>query len=402
MLARLRGLPPTAVDGAIGGVFAGVALLELALWWPHGSTLSVEPWSYLLALLMTLPLAFRRRRPDAVMAVIGTSGIIAPMLGTAMPNGAVLGILVALYSVAAYASEKDAIISGVITLGVLLYVAFRYWDLIGITGAAANYLIFGTVWAIGWAARNRRLLLEELAARAALAERTQEQAAHRAVADERVRIARELHDLVAHSVSVMVVQAGAARRQLDRDPAATRGALAAVETTGRSALEELRRLVGVLREETSEEAGLAPQPTLKALGLLVDRLREAGVPVTLRVEGELADLPSGADVSAYRVVQEALTNVLKHAGATTRVAVVVRRDTDAVTVEVSDDGRGLSADHDTAGAGQGLVGMRERVALYGGGLEAGPRREGGYAVRATFPLHRRSITAPVAGGAAGP
>lgn len=383
---------PTVLDVGVAAVLAVLALLELALWWQ--GPMEVRPWSYLLALAMTVPLVYRREHPDIVMTVVGCAGIVAPVLGSAMPNGAVFGIVVALYSIAAHGDQRDAVWSGVITMAVLVYIAVRYWEFVGIAGAAANYLIFGTAWAVGWAARNRRLLLRELEARAQRAEETREHEARRAVAAERSRIARELHDVVAHAVSVMVVQAGAARRQLDRDPDGAREAVMAVESTGRTALDELRRLLGVLRAGVPSDAdGLAPQPTLGSLGALVDRMRATGLDVSLDVQGSFEYLPAGVDVSAYRVVQEALTNVLRHAGDGPRVEVAVHQVDGEVVVEVVDDGRGAASDPRDRGAGQGLVGMRERVALFGGDLQAGPRAGGGYRVRARFPYRSRTGSA---------
>jgi signal transduction histidine kinase len=196
-----------------------------------------------------------------------------------------------------------------------------------------------------------------------------------------VRIARELHDVVGHSVSVMVVQAGAERLALGEERPATREALLAIERTGREALAEMSRLLGVLRT-AGEGLALAPRPSLARVDALVQTVRDAGVPVELRVEGEAGRLPPGVDVSAYRVVQEALTNVVKHAGPA-RASVVVRYSDRVVEVEVTDDG---SEPGNGKIAGYGLAGMRERVELHGGTLEAGSRSEGGFSVKARLPL----------------
>ncbi|MGZ8740952.1 MAG: sensor histidine kinase, partial [Gaiellaceae bacterium] len=205
--------------------------------------------------------------------------------------------------------------------------------------------------------------------------------ARAAVAEERARIARELHDVVGHSVSVMTVQASGVRRLLRPDQQRERDALLIVERTGREALAEMRRMVGVLRRP-EEGPVLAPQPSLEHLDRLVEQAREAGLPVELRVEGDAFQLPAGVDLTAYRLVQEGLTNALKHAGAT-RAEVVVNYSDCALEVVVSDDGRGVGSDD---GGGHGLVGMRERVSVYGGELDAGPRPEGGYRLRARLPL----------------
>nr|MBA3365712.1 sensor histidine kinase [Actinomycetota bacterium] len=199
--------------------------------------------------------------------------------------------------------------------------------------------------------------------------------------EERARIARELHDVVGHSVSVMTVQASAVRRLLRPEQEREREALEVVERTGREALAEMRRMVGVLRRP-EEAPALAPQPSLQHLERLVEQVRDAGLPVELRVEGDAPALPAGVDLTAYRLVQEGLTNALKHADAHS-AEVVVRYVNGDVELEVSDDGRGTGED---TGGGQGLVGIRERVAVYGGELEAGPRPEGGFSLRARLPL----------------
>ena len=202
-----------------------------------------------------------------------------------------------------------------------------------------------------------------------------------AVADERTRIARELHDVVGHSVSVMTVQASAARRLLRPHQEKEREALLVVEQTGREALAEMRRMVGVLRRP-EEAPALAPQPSLEHLDRLISQTREAGLPVDLRIEGDPEPLPTSVDLTAYRLVQEALTNAIKHARAN-HAEVVVRYDDGQVELTVTDDGSG---DGDGESGGHGLVGMRERVSVYGGELEAGPLAEGGYRLRARLPI----------------
>jgi signal transduction histidine kinase len=216
--------------------------------------------------------------------------------------------------------------------------------------------------------------------RAELAERERDVAAREAVLDERSRIARELHDVIAHNVSVMVVQAGAERRVLDGTQSSTREVLADIERTGRAALSEMRRLVGMLRTDGADP--LAPQPGLDDLPALIGRVREAGLPVELTVDGERGAIPAGVELSAYRIVQEALTNALKHA-VDAHACVQVSYGPDALRIEISDDGSG---EVDDATGGHGLVGMRERVAMYGGRLTAGRRPSGGFAVRVVLPI----------------
>jgi signal transduction histidine kinase len=242
-------------------------------------------------------------------------------------------------------------------------------------------LLFSIVWLTAFAIGRK---LEQAAAaerRADQLESEREQKAREAVAEERARIARELHDVVGHSVSVMTVQASAVRRRLKPDQDREREALEIVEQTGREALAEMRRLVGVLRRP-EEAPALAPQPSLEHLDRLVAQARESGLPVGLSIVGEPTQLPPGVDLTAYRLVQEGLTNAIKHARAT-QADVVVRYGEGVVEILVTDDGAGGG---DGGGGGHGLVGMRERVAVYGGELDAGPRPEGGYTLRARLPV----------------
>jgi signal transduction histidine kinase len=242
-------------------------------------------------------------------------------------------------------------------------------------------------WLSGRAVRARALLTEELHEAAIRAEEAHDAEAQLAMAEERRRIAREMHDVVAHSVSVMVVQAGGARRIIDRDPDRAAHAAAQIEFAGRAALIEMRRLLGLLHAGEGEAGALAPQPSLAELDTLVERSRAAGLPVEVRVLGERRPLPAGIDLAAYRIVQEALTNTLKHAG-TTPTEVHLRWGEDELELEILDRG-GAGTARNGSGGGHGLVGMAERVRLYGGELEAGPRPAGGFRVRARLPLEER-------------
>jgi signal transduction histidine kinase len=275
-----------------------------------------------------------------------------------------------------------------------------------------TFIQFGAAFFLGDLQKRRLAYMAKLEALNAQLATEQELRSRWAVAEERARIARELHDVVAHSVSVMVVQAGAARRTLATSPAQATTALGQIESTGRQALVEMRRLLGLLRDG-DHDAALAPQPGLAHLESLAEAAREAGLPVEVEVEGEPRPLPAGVDLSAYRIVQEALTNSLKHAGrARARVRVCYGRE--ALEVQVLDDGTGLPVQArdggaglavvrlrpggllevtdpvaPAAGGGNGLIGMRERVAMFGGSLEAGPRPGGGYRVAARLPLDSR-------------
>jgi signal transduction histidine kinase len=251
-------------------------------------------------------------------------------------------------------------------------------------------LLFGMSWLVGYALRERAVQTQAAEERAARAEREREIAARVAVAEERGRIARELHDVVAHAVSVMVLQVGAVRHRMPEGDAEVRDTLKDVEQTGRTALAEMRRLLNAMRHD-DESIDLVPQPGLSDLETLVAQVRAAGLPVRLAVEGDPVSLPPGLDLSAYRIVQEGLTNTLKHSGAS-EAAVQVRYGPRELEVEVRDDGSGGSGSSDArdgdsdTGLGHGLVGIRERVKIYGGQMSAGASRAGGYVLRARFPL----------------
>jgi len=286
----------------------------------------------------------------------------------------------ALFLVASLRDRSQAIAGFAVAEGVLAVVVHN-----DPRSSVGNFvvasIIFAIVWAIGFGVGRKSVEADEAKERAARAEREREERASAAVAEERARIARELHDVVGHSVSVMTVQASGVRRLLRPDQDREREALLVVERTGREALAEMRRMVGVLRRP-EEAPALAPQPSLDHLSRLIEQAREAGLPVELRVEGDAGQLPAGVDLTAYRLVQEGLTNVVKHAQAT-RAEVLVDYGDSYLEVTVSDNGKGVG---NGDGGGHGLVGMRERVSVYGGELDAGPQPGGGYRLRAKLPL----------------
>jgi signal transduction histidine kinase len=245
-------------------------------------------------------------------------------------------------------------------------------------------MLYAIAWLAGFALTHRGVRADAAEQRAELLEQQREVDALRAVVEERTRIARELHDIVGHSVSVMTVQTSGVRRLLRPDQEKEREALLAVERTGREALAEMRQVVGALRDP-AESPALAPQPSLSRVDKLVAQARDTGLPVDLEIEGEPVLLPAGVDLTAYRLVQEGLTNTIKHAAAR-HAQVRIRYETDHVEVEVCDDGRGAAAALNANGGGHGLVGIRERVSIYGGELEAKPRPGGGFRLRARFPV----------------
>lgn len=333
-------------------------------------------------LLITVPLAWRRRAPLTVMSVVVLAAALESLLFAPFPSfQPFVASIVAVYSVAAHCDRRRALLGAAI-----IFVALVPGELIhALTGDKSVDLGALVVWATAWiggrALRRWRLEAVELGQRASRLEREREEKARLAVAEERARIARELHDVVAHSVSVIVIQAQGAQRELQGDQRSVREALTTIESTGRQALVEMRRLLGILRRG-DEELALAPQPSMRHLDGLVEHVREAGLPVEVQIEGDAAPLPPGVDVSAYRIVQEALTNALKHAGPA-RARVVVRYAGDELGLEISDDGQKARKRSE---GGHGLVGMRERVAVVGGVLESGRQPGGGFRVRARLPL----------------
>jgi signal transduction histidine kinase len=338
---------------------------------------------YALALLHTLPLAARRRFPGTVLALCVASGLAVATLG--VPELLGIAILVAVYSVAAYGARWVSLASlAAAELGsaaVQLTQGSFQWPT-----PITNALVIAAAWLLGHFVGVRRAYTARLEQTAEL-ERARAEQARQAVAEERLRLARELHDVVAHSISVIAVQSGVGAHVAKTQPEEAAKALAAIEATSRAALTELRRLLGVLRQEDEPQGDLAPVPGLADLDGLLAEVAKAGLAVRLQVEGRPAQLPAGVDLSAYRIVQEALTNVVKHAGPA-RAQVTIRYRDHEVMVEVTDDGRGAAAPTSNGRArfGHGLIGMRERVAVFGGDLEVGPRPGGGFRVAARLPL----------------
>jgi signal transduction histidine kinase len=375
----LRSVRPPRFDAILALALAAAAQAEV---W--SGLLAGPKWATLPAsLAYTLPLAWRRRAPLPVAVLVVASALVQVFASVDLDTGVswFMAFLVAMYSLGAYGSRAPAIAGLAFAVGftgVLLSVPDFGWGdyvlWVGILAAAP--------WAVGRALRSRRLQAAQLEDRAARLEHEHEEQARIAVAAERARIARELHDIVAHSVSVMVVQVGVVRRRIRGDHCEESDLLSEVEGTGHQALAEMRRLLGLLRTD-EEGLALAPQPTLERLPPLLEQVREAGLPVDFRTEGDPVALPAGIGLAAYRIVQEALTNALKHAGPA-HAAVAVRYAAGALELEVTDDGRGAAPAGD--GRGHGLIGMRERAALYGGTVEAGPAEHGGFAVRARLPL----------------
>ncbi|MBQ0896738.1 two-component sensor histidine kinase [Micromonospora sp. U56] len=396
-----RPLRSLAFDVLVSGVVALLAVAAVVSQ-PGGVPAT------LVGCAMAVALLWRRVHPSAVAAVVAGLAMVQVIAGWG-PLAYDIGVLIALYSVVKYAERlRDGVLAGVVAaIGVVLAASQTVGNAAWWATSIYFALVTGGVWLAALNVRTRRLYVLTLEERAATLEREREAEARAAVAGERARIARELHDVVAHSMAVMIVQADGARYLLDQDPETARAAVKVVADTGRQALEEMRRLVDVLREprpaeppataaplataEPPDDDAVAADPehrraAVAELPALLDRFRDAGLRVRHTVTGEPAALPPGLDLTVYRVVQEALTNALKHAGVGASVTVILEHVPDAVVVRVVDDGHGRPPVGPAPSGGHGLVGMRERVGVYDGSLVAGPRLAGGWRVEARLPL----------------
>jgi signal transduction histidine kinase len=373
---------PFAVDCwlAAAVVFCTVLLPAPGYW-------EAPAYSLLLGLLLTVPLAWRRRAPVAAAAAVVAAGLIQLVTLNSFLVADVAALFM-IYALAAYAPRWAS--RGGLALGLFgaLLAALRYFStsfsaqLLPTTGAIAVAVVAS--WALGDLRRARLQRFDSLEERARLLDVERDQEMRLAATAERTRIARELHDVVAHSLSVVIAQADGGRYAGKADPDAATGALEAIAATGRQALADMRSLLGVLRDGGGEE--YAPQPDVAAIPALVEDVRTSGLDVDLIVEGDPRPLPAGPQLAAYRIVQESLTNVLKHAGPASRAWVRLQWRPDALELSVLDDGRGASAAMvHSDGEGQGVRGMVERATLHGGRLEAGPRSAGGFGVHAALP-----------------
>jgi signal transduction histidine kinase len=344
-----------------------------------------EPWFVTLPVIagVVVPIVFRRKYPLIAAYVTTAVGIAHSLLEIGVAS--LITICIALYTLVAYVGRRQAIlyfaVNEVISLVQTPWQLPREW----ISTLIFLNLALAFSWVLGEFVGARRAYHAELEQRLRLLETERDQQARIAVAEERARIARELHDVVAHAVSVMVVQADGAAYAVHTQPELAERAVKTISSTGREALTELRRLLGVLR---SEQAGgdRAPQPGTQSLSDLAARVRAVGLPVQLDIVGNVDDLPAGVGLGIYRIVQEALTNSLKHAGPGTSATVRVARAGDRVDLTITDDGHRTSRSLVGVSGGNGLIGMRERALVFGGTLEAGPRESGGWQVRASLPF----------------
>jgi signal transduction histidine kinase len=371
-LAGLRRLrpDPLVLDWVLAVLLTVGAQLQI---WLGSDGAGHQLWAALAALAIMAPVAVRRRYP----AVVGTGVPVLSAVDHALWDPKFVGYPIAtfcaLYALSVWTPPRR------FACGTVLAAAAFLGTILAPGGSVQVAIPFTVVTVVVMLLIRR--VIGDRDRRAWMAERERDVAAREAVAEERARIARELHDVIAHNVSMMVLQAGAERRVLDGANGPTRDVLRTIEQIGRSALTEMRRLLGMLRSDAGEP--LTPQPGLGDLPTLIAQVREAGLPAELRIDGQPRDLPAGIELSAFRIIQEALTNALKHAG-DARAQVSVRYRTDTLELEIVDEGPGTA--NSTTGAGHGLVGMRERVTLCGGRLETGHRPDGGFAVRVLLPV----------------
>ena len=419
---RFREIPPWVFDVFLGTAFTVFGLVGTLT--THSTTIDyadANALAVVLALTCSLPYYFRRRAPATVLTINVVALCVMAIIGFPS-NVQSQMILVGIYTVGAHATGRGRVIGPLgVAIGLVVVAAAGIPD-----ATTANLFFSGAIYAGGFlfgsTVRNRRLYNAELEARNDALERERDEEAKRVLADERLRIAQELHDVVAHSMGVIAVQAGVGAHVIDQDPAEAKRSLEAIAGTSRSALSEIRRILGGLRDDGA--AAYQPAPGLADLGHLAADLRAAGLPVELSVAGSAEGVPPGVDLTAYRIVQEALTNVLKHAGPAASAWVTVRFEPEAVDIEIVDDGRGVNGmttssrgfmgmrdrvgeygaslatgprtggqvisrgghrDAEPPPGGHGLMGMRERVAVYGGSLATGPRTGGGFRVEARLP-----------------
>jgi len=374
--------------------FLGIGLFALSI----GSVLAfdgnsspdirpLDAWGVALIAIQTLTLIWRRNNPLPVL--------VATVLGFIVDRGlnypsswAFIGIALAIYTVGAQLPPKRSLLIGGITIDIVLIwtaIGVFVYDTVEPFTLLSEIAVLGLPLLLGRETYHRQQLLINLERRALRSEHEREQQANDAVARERIRIARELHDVVAHEITVMTIQSAGARRVLLEDPEQARSAIAAAEGAGHRALTEIRRLLGMLR--TADPKATDPQPGMASLNTLVDQMTAAGLPTTLKVTGEPRILPLGVDLNANRIIQESLTNTLKHGGPGVAATIDVAYNGDTLSLDINDDGRGASAWSDNIdGQGQGLVGMHERVSLLDGTLNTGPRPGGGYRVSARIPI----------------
>jgi signal transduction histidine kinase len=379
LVRRFRQLNPWVIDGILGTLFTVAGVIGVfnpgtATGFKNGDALAV-----LLSLACTLPFFVRRRYP-LVTGMVSIAALVVLATTGYQSNIQVQMLVVTAYTFGSHCNSRQRVIGLTwLAIGMLTAAIIGIPDTANANIATTAVLYFG-VYFFGSTLRNRRLYMEQLEERAASAERERDEQSKRAVADERLRIAQDLHDVVAHSMGVIAVQAGVGAHVIDTDPAEAKKSLDAIARTSRITLAEIRRMLDVLRADSGAE--YAPAPGLADLGRLVHDVAATGLDVDVAFDGSATQIPPGVDFTAYRIVQEALTNVLKHAGPA-HAHVLLHYEPSALGIEVVDDGRGVNGRAQPGG--HGLIGMRERVGVYGGSFEAGPRTGGGFRVAVRLP-----------------
>jgi len=376
-LPRALGVRP----GDLAVALTLAVLGELDVWF--GFWLGSRAVNAVAVPLLALTLAWRRSRPLVVLAIVmGGTVVLSLAFGGSETSTAVFITVVAVYSAAAYASDVElAVAVALIVAGIAVHDSHDP-QIRSFSDAIWSTMMLGLSFLVGLGMRARQAQTHALEEQAAVLRKQQEVAGIEAAAEERGRIARELHDIISHSLGVVVLQAGAAEQMLERDPARVREALKAIRSTGLAAIVEMSTLLGLVRGDSVDSR--QPQPSLSDLDALIATTRDAGLKVDLAIEGSRRALPAAVELSAFRIVQEGLTNALKHAGAVP-THVIVSYGSAELAVEVTDEGGSASS---VPGSGRGLAGIRERVAVFGGRLQAGPRADGGWTVRAAFPIGR--------------
>jgi signal transduction histidine kinase len=387
LIERVRGVNPHAVDAVLALAFTAAALGTVAeRVGEKDAYRNDDAFGIVLLLLQTLPIAVRSVAPLAALTV-SVSAISAHIaLGyEGIPAGTFAGLVI-LYSAASLTDARQGALAALMTFaGITIYFTTDRGNP-SLAAAISTYATYAVGWGLGTYARSRREYTNVVEERASLLEREREVRAREAVADERARIARELHDIVGHALNLIVIQSGGAQRVFDSKPDLARDSLVSIESTSRQALVDMERMLEMLRDAQPPGEELGPQPGLGDVDRLATQVTEAGLPVSVSVEGTPVTLAPSIDLSAYRIIQEALTNALKHAGPA-QASVTVRYAPHELQLEITDDGRGAArVRSDSDRGGRGLIGMKERVAVFGGELSVGPRPEGGYRVHVRLPI----------------
>ena len=391
---------PWLTDTILTSALVGLAILSLFSHWEPGQRVAF-PMAVFLTVMLTIPLILRRYFPLAVVIFMMVVEIYYRFLLIPEYRYTAYALLFAVASAAALGSRqwRTWVVASVILIEMIaiMVLAIVYpesgWaqdtPLARSLMYALNLFLFGTAWWVGELFRSRREREADLKERSEQLKIEREENARRAVLDERVRIARELHDVVAHHVSVMGIQAGAARKVLDKQPDKANEALSTIEASSRQAISELHRLLGFLRPKNQVEE-VTPQPSLKYLDVLIKEIQDSGLPVEIRIIGKEQTVSESIDLSAYRIIQEALTNILKHAGPA-KATVTVKYLPDMLELDIRDNGKGRITNNEKKPGARGIIGMKERVSLHGGELQTGNIPDGGFFVRAKLPLGRGRV-----------